>query len=339
MPIALVIGLSVGALLLEATARWILDDGMDFDVEMWRYARDLKRVSDNPEIGHEHRPGASGRYMGVPVSINSTGQRDRDFSMQKATNVTRILMLGDSVTFGWGVRAEHTPSKLVESLLNSEPSPKQIEVVNTGVGNYNTAMEVSYFLDKGHQFSPDIVVLNYFINDAEPTPRRKSFVMEFSQAYVRLASAMDKFSRSFLGGATWLDYYRDLYRAEQPGWIETQKAVERLVDFCRSRDIKLLLVNYPELHETRDYPFSDVTKAVGGIAGKQSIPFLDLTPTVADLEPTSLWVTPTDAHPNKTANERYAEAIASKLRTDFDILPERSAASYQPSDAGTQATK
>ena len=43
-------------LLLELATRYLLDDGMNFDIEMWKYASDIKRVSDIPELGHEHTP-------------------------------------------------------------------------------------------------------------------------------------------------------------------------------------------------------------------------------------------------------------------------------------------
>ena len=84
-----------------------------------------------------------------------------------------MLMLGDSLTFGWGVRIEDTPAKMIERTLNEGSAAPRFEVINAGVGNYNTVQEVIYFLDKGQNLNPDVVVLNYFINDAEPTPLKK----------------------------------------------------------------------------------------------------------------------------------------------------------------------
>jgi lysophospholipase L1-like esterase len=310
--------LLVGAVLIEGTARWILDDGMDFDVEMWKYARDIKRVSDNPAIGHEHRPGTGGVYMGVPVQINSLGLRDREIPLEAPAGHVRTLMLGDSLTFGWGVKAEDTPAKLVETELNSaQPDPRD-EVINAGVGNYNTVMEVAYFLDRGVSLKPDVVVLNYFINDAEPSPRRQTSPWrEYSQAYVLFASAIDKLSRQYFGKADWQTYYRDLYRDDALGWEAARDAIGRLAAYCREHDIKLLVVNYPELHELRDYPFPEVTQRVEAVARENGVPFLDLLPTVQDLDPTSIWVSPTDAHPNRTANLRFADAIAAELKRLF----------------------
>jgi lysophospholipase L1-like esterase len=304
----------VGGLLIEGAARWVLDDGMDFDVEMWKYARDIKRVSANPEIGHEHRPGTGGVYMGVPVQINTLGLRDRDITIEKQPGEIRTLMLGDSLTFGWGVKAEDTPAKLLETRLNGEAATLRDEVINTGVGNYNTVMEVAYFLDKGRELKPDMVVLNYFINDAEPSPKRRTAPWrEYSYAYVFFASTIDKLSRQYFGKANWKTYYRDLYRKGAQDWRTAQDAIRRLADYCRENDIKLLVVNYPELHQLRDYPFPEVTAGVAAVAEANGVPFLDLLPSIQDLEPASLWVSPTDAHPNRVANLRFAAAIADKL--------------------------
>ena len=44
---------------LEVYVRLVHTDGSNFDIEMWRYAKDLKQVSEIEGVGHEHVPGAS----------------------------------------------------------------------------------------------------------------------------------------------------------------------------------------------------------------------------------------------------------------------------------------
>lgn len=309
--------------MIELAARWVLDDGMQFDLEMWKYANDLKRVSANPEISHEHEPGAGGGlYMGVPVKINAQGLRDREYaSVEKEPGVVRTLMLGDSLTFGWGVRVEDTPSKLLEALLNRNSGGKRQEVINSGVGNYNTSMEVAYFLEKGYAWQPDVVVLNYFINDAEPTPiRHGNFIVENSYAAVLALSAIDQISRSYFGRADWRAYYQDLYRPDAEGWSKTKSAIEKLAAYCAEHQIKLVIANYPELHVLDDYPFPDATNAVSGVAQLLLVPFIDLLPAVKAEVPATLWVSPGDAHPNATANRKYAALIQSRLEQLYPEL-------------------
>ncbi len=63
-----------------------------------------------------------------PVHINSHGTRGREFQTEKPTNSFRILSLGDSRTFGWGLSEGETYSGILESLLQKEaPAGKRIE--------------------------------------------------------------------------------------------------------------------------------------------------------------------------------------------------------------------
>ncbi|MER8651502.1 SGNH/GDSL hydrolase family protein [Mesorhizobium sp. M1121] len=301
---------------LELYARLAETDGSNFDIEMWRYAKDLKRVSDIPEVGHEHIPGKSGVYMGVPVTINSAGWRDREHAVEKEDNNVRIMMLGDSLTFGWGARPEDITSYRLERLLNEKMN--HFEVINTGIGNANTAMEVSYFIKKAYVYKPDIVVVNYFLNDAEITPRRtKNFFLENFYSAVLIAGRLDVIMRKFFWKDDWRRYYHGLYGGDQPGWSAAQSALKELVNYCATRNIKLIVVNYPELHELSPYPFQDITGLVASKAEALGIPFLDLRPSVENQVPKSLWVTETDAHPNGKAAGLYADTIVQFLMTRY----------------------
>jgi len=98
-----VISLTVSVGLLEIYVRLVETDGSNFDIEMWRYARDLKKVSDVAAIGHEHVPGKSGVYMGVAVKINSARWRDYEHAVEKSKSTTRIMMLGDSLMYKFDI--------------------------------------------------------------------------------------------------------------------------------------------------------------------------------------------------------------------------------------------
>ena len=117
---------------------------MHLGLEMWKYAKDVKIRHPNPEIGHRHRPDAHAFLMGVDVRTNSFGLRDPERALEKPPNTTRIMVLGDSITFGWGCPQDATFCALLEKSLNDRPlTPgRKYEVINTGVGNSNTAMEV-----------------------------------------------------------------------------------------------------------------------------------------------------------------------------------------------------
>src|SRR5882672_10131817 len=93
---------------LELYVRLVEDDGMQFDLEMWKYAKSVKMISSDPLIGHEHRPNADAFLMGARVTTNDAGFRNEPVALAKRPSSTRVMMLGDSVLFGWGTKQDET---------------------------------------------------------------------------------------------------------------------------------------------------------------------------------------------------------------------------------------
>jgi lysophospholipase L1-like esterase len=318
------LGLTLGAVVvalaaLEIFARLFLADGTNFDLEMWRYAKDLKRESPLPGVGHEHIPNGDGVYMAVEIKTNAHKLRDFDYDFAKPAGIRRIVMLGDSLMLGWGAPFEDSTPKRLEKVLNAGLPQPRFQVINAGVGNYNSAMEVAYFLGEGYRYQPDIVVLNYFINDAEPTPTRKrNLILERSYAAVIAAGALDRLDRMLGDRPDWRAYYAGLYGDGLAGWTKAKEAIATLASYCRNHGIRLLLASYPELHQLDPYPFAGVTAQVASQAAATGTPFVDLLPAVADVaNPESLWVAHTDAHPNGLAARRYANLLKQSLDSDF----------------------
>jgi hypothetical protein len=108
----------------------------------------------------------TGWFAGVPVRINTLGFRDtREYALAKTPATFRILVLGDSVTFGHGSVYEHTWPRLLEDRLKTWRSDVAWEVWNLGVPGYNTSQELAYLLDVGPRFKPDLVIVGFFGND------------------------------------------------------------------------------------------------------------------------------------------------------------------------------
>jgi lysophospholipase L1-like esterase len=314
--LALLVFAVLGGAILEIFCRTVVDDGRRFEFEMWRYAKALKIPGDDPDLPFSHRPNGRAHIMGADVAINSLGLRDdRDISREKPAGVTRIVMLGDSVTFGFGVSGRETTASQLETLLATQRTPSRIEVLNAGVGNYNTSMEVNAYLRSWRALQPDVVLLNFFVNDAEPTPvPRGNLFTRYSLAAVYIGSRLDAVSLLTNGAPGWQEYYTGLFDDRQPGWVKAQAAIAALKAACDADGRPLLMVNYPDLHQTKPYPLSSITAKLAALADRLSIPFLDLTPEVADQEDAALlWVNGGDPHPNAATNARYARRIAEWL--------------------------
>jgi len=116
--------------------------------------------------GQRLAAGYDGWFAGVPVHINSIGLRDpREYGLDKQANTFRILVLGDSVTFGHGSVYEHTYPRLLEDRLRRWRPDVDWQVWNAAVPGYNTSQELAHLLEVGARFQPDLVVVGFFWND------------------------------------------------------------------------------------------------------------------------------------------------------------------------------
>jgi hypothetical protein len=89
------------ALILEISLRVAFYRSKDFAMEMWKYAVQLKRPVADPALRFVHVPNSHAFLMGVDVDINSRGLRDYEYSFTRSPGTYRIMMLGDSTTFGF----------------------------------------------------------------------------------------------------------------------------------------------------------------------------------------------------------------------------------------------
>jgi len=292
----------------EVLIRVYLHFNTAYDIEMTKYAINLKNDSDNKLIGHVHRPNKSMELMDVMVDINSDGLRDKEYPVSKSDK-HRIIFLGDSLTFGWGVQEEETFATLIEEDLNSS-SPT--EVLNFGTGNYNTEQEVNLFIDKGLKYNPDKVVLFYFINDAEITPEKSDlWFLGYSQFISFYWSRINSLLNNFMPSKSFQEYYESLYDDDQQGWINARKAIMELRDICQSKGIEFQVVLLPELHDVNNEIFANVYNNLALFLKDNNIDYLNLA-KLFENHPNQieLWVSYDDAHPNNIAHKKIAKSAS-----------------------------
>jgi hypothetical protein len=108
-------------------------------------------------LGWKLRPLASGlhqsRYFRAEYRINALGIRDRAREVAKPAGTRRILLYGDSQSFGWGIPEEQRFSNLVEARAAG------LEVWNLGVPGYGLDQEILAYERDGQRFEADEVVL------------------------------------------------------------------------------------------------------------------------------------------------------------------------------------
>ncbi len=105
------------------------------------------------------------RYGDIRYRLNSLGYRDVERTPMSATSPSRrLVILGDSVSFGLGVGQEQIyPARLERELAARFRPP--YEVVNLAIFAYHTLDELAAFEDEGHAFRPEVTVLQFYWND------------------------------------------------------------------------------------------------------------------------------------------------------------------------------
>lgn len=242
----------------------------------------------------------------VKVKINNKGLRGPELSYNKDPNAFRILYLGDSVTFGYSLENEETFPYLIESFLE-ERLRREIETVNAGVDGYSQWQEYIYLKKEAIKYNPDLIVLSFVLNDIT----EKFYLVRFggqsegyqlSNSYYSLYDWLKHNSGlvHFIDKlATRLRFGEDIqqgalkeevitirsliHNPDNPkakhAWNTTLSDLGKIFDYCKERDIPLLLVIFPFTFQFDNIKtLSLPQKIVRQYAMTYEVPVIDLLP-------------------------------------------------------------
>jgi lysophospholipase L1-like esterase len=286
-----------------------------YDVEMWRYARQIKTLSSYPGVVEEQRPNASAFLMGARVRTEEHGFRlpDPETQARRRPGNRLAVALGDSLTFGWGVPEGQTFPDQLERLLSARcpaAGGRALTVANAGIGNCNTSMEVQrYKLRIRPYLHPDWVILGFSFNDAEPDAVPDTNPLYWHSALLSLAAArMQKQTDPKL--ANYNDYYVGLFREGKAGWDRTKAAMRELGALLHGDHVAGTLFLMPELHDPHDPGIAEAFSRVAAVGREAGFEVIDPAPDFPPGSGERYWVSHEDAHPNAAAQAIYARALA-----------------------------
>jgi lysophospholipase L1-like esterase len=232
----------------------------------------IKRPSERPGLRYELIPGGyAPHYVGVPVSVNRLGLRERELAVPKPSGTVRVLGVGDSVTFGYGVRLEETYLKRLEGRLQeASRGGVRYEVVNAGVEECGLDAYYHAVRTLAPLLQPDLVLVGIVLNDIQryddfehpARPRRASLQPGLARrAHGALLARSQLYYASVLTTRSLLYRFHvldiaDLYgsplrsvRGEgapiERAWASSLHVLERLVDLAHARGLSLALVVFP----------------------------------------------------------------------------------------------
>lgn len=254
----------------------------------------------------------------VDYLINNLGFRGEDVSIEKPSGVRRVLCLGDSFTFGEGVREEDTWPRRLDQLIGPGN-----QVINAGVQGYDLDHEARYLFQYGRQLAPDVVVIAFFMNDAMPfgeTVAHHALPIEtyFEVSPLGRASALWRLlERKRVAARRSRRYINDLRESfARRQWREARALIPELREMADDEDFEIVVMIFPLLYRLNgNYPLEREHVEVRKAFAEAGIEVVDLLDSYRRYLASELWAHPVDPHPNELAHAIAAQRIARWLET------------------------
>lgn len=300
----------------------------------------LLRKSADPIQRFENKPGGTQRilYRDAPgdeprvveMAVNSQGFRGPTVAHEKPAGVFRIACVGDSHTFGHGVEEGETWPALLQAMVSERFPDRIVEVLNCGVEGYDSMQEYIWLRDRVLDYSPDLVVMQYYVNDVSSRdvarePVGRDWIIRLSHparaGFLGWLRGVSQSADLVLDGvwrrrglAIFSDLDYGLHSEPSPGWVRVQSALRMTRDALAARGVGFGLALYPFLMRSGAHLSShECFEVVKAFCAEEGIRLLDTEPAFLAEDVDSLRVSPHDFHGNPAANRVFATAVAEWL--------------------------
>ncbi|MDH3254009.1 MAG: SGNH/GDSL hydrolase family protein [Acidobacteriota bacterium] len=236
----------------------------------------------------------------------------------------RILIVGDSFTWGPGVHRDETyPAGVAAQLSRRFDS---VEVMAVSRRGWNSIEESLYLQRNWEALAPDLFVLGYCLNDSERVPMSRTlksrpellpwapegaletWLEQRSALYSRTRRALDTLRlRPLLR-----QYYRGLYEKDNDRRV-WRRSLARIRRLAKARSIPSVIVIFPifDFRRTSGYAYREIHALVSGTASDVGFEVLDLLPAYDGIDGRRLALVPfTDPHPSAEAHAIAARQVA-----------------------------
>ncbi len=255
--------------------------------------------------------------------------RNQKYSSVKPDDHRRVLVLGDSFTFGAGIKdPEKTFSAILEKRLNcvlAIPQIKHVEVYNGGIAASLTGEWVELWKTIYPDYKPDYLLIVFFLRDGTRTgsipaffevirddlvlKNIKSSAYQYSYLFRFLKDRFDKkkvaekYTHSFIQS-----YFGNAKETEE--WRIAQSNILLLRDMAHSKSIPVGFVIFPILADLKQpYVFQPIVDLLEKFAIENKLPVHNLLPAFIGKKESELWVSPYNQHPSEIAHVIAAESM------------------------------
>jgi lysophospholipase L1-like esterase len=265
-----------------------------------------------------------------PVHINSHGTRGPEFQTAKPPQTLRILSLGDSRTFGWGLTESEAYSGLLQRMLQQHlGAARRIEIINAGVNAYSYSQMHFYFRDVGLKYQPDIVILadaNLWTQFSESNSpeflkafmgrvRLKNFLRRFATYHYlveyKLKEVYERTRTKFIPVDPGSDtLFKEQQQKDPDAFFRTH--IEGLCRLAVSNQVKPVLLYIPTLDALTSSNLNNTLRAKTQVSRQFSVPLIDLTPEL-QRRGKELYLEADPVHLNAAGNEIIAQKLTATV--------------------------
>ncbi len=284
---------------------------------------------------------------------NKYSFRDDEIIYPKPNGVFRIMVLGDSFTWGAGLAESEMYSNRLDSMLKEHFKTQNIEVVNCALAGSPTVKERDVLRQLKDTVQPDLILVGFCLNDPQPKSEDYSFEKEnfqkkWKNALFNIQNVTKLLGLYYLGEAVvsfiyliqekWGNipsFYTALGRVYDKGskeWKEFERAlndIKQISDslhcptpiagvFTQGRAFnageKLNEKEMEQINISRSW--LDQAHAAFKNAGFAAINFVPVFEDLAKqnkIKPEELNVNPLDGHPSAKMNKIFAEELFKKI--------------------------
>lgn len=274
----------------------------------------------NPVYLWELSPRLKGEYntLGKPISTNSYGFRMKEISRKKPSGQFRVMTLGDSSAFGYGVNEEETFSLYLEKKLQKKNPGQDIRVINAAVSNYSTFQAMKFMDGKGWKFSPNLLIIAFndapqseWIRDSQRVPPKsiQPVIKILYKSMIYLQSRKIMLNRQI---AKYPDIIRQPPADSRVGQSrvspdELKQHLAVIIMEAKKRGMKVIVLSLPQ-QVSEDKLSARYRKKMKEAADENGVEFSDLFHQWQNEKTDGLFFDV--IHPTSKGNEKIAESLA-----------------------------
>jgi lysophospholipase L1-like esterase len=273
----------------------------------------------DPYCSYRMAPAKHTSALGIDFDISSQGLRNREVATPKPPGTFRVLVLGDSVTLGYGVPVDATYTHALEGLIGAP----NVEVINAGASGWVLADSVAYLEHYGLALEPDMIVAGVTRGDLMAPIKYEirggvGYEKNANVSWIPpFAKKMLRHSRLYLAVARIIMSRdrRDPSESERGEafakmWPKAKPTVDRLVTIANEHRLPLLVAYLPiSLEVARGVEYPAMIEELSHLDAAR-FGFVNVLPRfVADDDKRTLYLPMDPAHPTPRGHQLIARVI------------------------------